>query len=391
MGFEQMEQLFSERKKQDAEKIAAQEKEEMFLLRSREIAAKGDCREIIEKLRAEDLLIPNVARIRARWGDVLPLHFLEEKDWELFAALELFHSETFEHSLRTYCTAKEKVEKRLPRDIVLKDLFNREGVSLDQFYRTCLFHDIGKTALPQTVIQNTVSKDKAIEILTDLINKDSGGALAKKIGIEHISNSRHSREVVAQAAERAHIHPPKIIPIKFLLSPDACADAQEKGFQKEMPLGELLEAHEEQSGVILENLGFGVESEIVRQHHNYRHEPLSHPVAIDSLKISIDMADILHLADITDALRYKRSYKEGFSLLETLSILSSHAQQGLVGMEITHLWIADELKKMGDTSLDALSDEDRRHFDDIKLFLTQSDPMLANWLIAHAPTQASLK
>lgn len=203
MGFEHAEQLLSEGEAQNAEKDAAEEKEAVLLRRSREIAAGGGYREICEGLRAENLLVPNVARIRARWGDVLPLHFLEEKDWESAVALELFHSETFAHSVRTYCIAKEKVEKRLSRDIVLKDIFAREGVSLEQFYRTCLFHDIGKTAIPQEIIQNTVSKDEAITILTGLINDGFHEDIARAIGIDPFPSVRYTREDIAQAVQRA--------------------------------------------------------------------------------------------------------------------------------------------------------------------------------------------
>lgn len=369
----------SENIEQGAEKNNT-EQEEVLLRRSREIAGQGDYWKIREMLRDENLIDMNIKRIHEQWGDALPLNFFKKDDWELLTALELFHPETFEHSLRTYLTAKEKVEKRLSYDIVLKDLFLREGVSLEQFYRSCLFHDIGKTALPQAIIQNSVSKDRAVEILTNLVNQRSDDALAKKMGFDYLSNAPYSREDIIQTLERTGIHPQKIIPIEFILSPEDIALAEQRGFRKEMLLGELLEIHEEQSGAILNRLGFTTESEIVRQHHNYRHEPLSHPIAIESLQISVDIADLLHLADIMDALRHKRSYKKDFSLLESLGVLASHAEQGLVGQEITHLWIADELKKLENISAATLSAKDQQSLNQVRSFLTHSELRLKQWV-----------
>jgi response regulator RpfG family c-di-GMP phosphodiesterase len=101
--------------------------------------------------------------------------------------------------------------------------------------------------------------------------------------------------------------------------------------------------HDEFSQKILASSGRAIEGKLASSHHeNHGSE---YKIAVGALQISVDLAHIIHLADVENAIRSMRHYKEGQTPLTALKILAIHSQQKLVASFITYIWIADELHR----------------------------------------------
>lgn len=139
---------------------------------------------------------------------------------------------------------------------------------------------------------------------------------------------------------------------------------------------------------ILRNEGFSIEADLAGHHHNYKHERVPYQITLESLQISIDIADIIRLADAEQALGSTRSYKNPFSKLSVLETLVRDAEAGRVGKEITYLWIHDEF-----TALEAPISSPGEHpspeehqYAVIKSFLEQESRRMGAWIQENALT-----
>lgn len=126
---------------------------------------------LYERFCSEHTLEPVVHHLKETLGsDLETLDFLDERSWNLLAFLDVFDPHLLEHSLKTYEIAKHKVEKELLHGIVLARAFEREGVQLEEFYRTCLLHDIGKITIPYEVLNTVTTQEEELAQLEYLVN-----------------------------------------------------------------------------------------------------------------------------------------------------------------------------------------------------------------------------
>lgn len=169
----------------------------------------------------------------------------------MLTALELFDKGTFEHSVETYHIARNKIEKVLDGQVIIAKLIEQEGVLLEQFYRACLFHDIGKIEIPNFLINNKLTDGDWMDILCRMVceehNEELSRAVIKKTGLSlgALSDEQHLRAVFAEKLLRAV----KLVPVKEALTGEEIEELKARGFSPDMSLSKILEAHEEASSV----------------------------------------------------------------------------------------------------------------------------------------------
>ncbi len=292
-------------------------------LRAREIAELGDYTKIVETLKDRGILEGQVRRVREKTED--DLEFLTQKDWEMFAVLELFDFVTYEHCLKTYQIAREKVEKVLEDDVVIADFIKGEILDIEKFYRACLLHDIGKVEVPKSILNKVFHKDWDLPVVNILDEAD-------------IKNIRAM------------------------------------GFSVNSSANEIMQSHEPSSERIFSDAGLEIEAILVGQHHNYRGKPqreLKMPLSTSALCISLNLADIMHLADVQQAMEQERPYKPKEVKSKVLTVLVSHAEHGFVDKYITYLWVKDELKNI--TESEQKDENRKKDIEYINLFLDSYD------------------
>ena len=320
-------------------------REEDPTLRAREIARQAGFGYALRALREQHLLEREVARVKAAYEkqlfDAGP--FMTEEVWEAFTVIELFHPETADHCAETYRIARGKVERPLlGSDVRFAELFGEEHITLPIFYSACLLHDIGKVDVPYELIANTVD-DRECAYLLNLHRDDP---------FVHAALTRSSAspasdpETLIEELAATGYRPKDVAPAALLLSQESVRALSGQGIDVNQTLAELIRPHEAYSASILASLGFPEESKLAARHHNYQNLPVETPVTVGGLGVSIDVAEILHLADVEQAMRAARGYKPSATALEAMVTLIHHAARGIVDTGITSVWVRDEIERL---------------------------------------------
>ncbi len=339
---------------------------------------------ILDTLKNQGLLSEAVDRVKQRFEK--EMHDMRddfgEDCWELLAVLELFDPETAQHCISTYEIAREKVEKVLWNGMVLADTFRQESVDLRQFYRACLLHDIGKIEVPHAVLGNHVPDERCAEILLEHRDDVLLPRLKEKFGEQFAlpDTIQDSRTLLQYLYTTLHLRPQEITPIRLLLDQPLDTEIIEQlahcGCSPEDSLLKIMRTHDAYSEKILTTLGYGVEGTIAGAHHQHSSQDKKYQITIGTMRISIDLADIIHLADVENAMLSKRHYKEGGTPLRALQVLALHAKQGLIQDYIAYLWIADEMLELETARLDT---GDRAIYTSLAAFLDTSRNRHLGW------------
>lgn len=335
---------------------------------SKEIASGGNFTNIRTELTEKDLLKTEVERVRTKYEtDLSKIDFLTEQDLEIFTILDLYDEELALHSLETYFIAKEKVEKSLAFGVVLVDLFAQEGVTPEQFFRACFLHDIGKVEIPNFVINNSVNNEEMNLYLRELVIAEKDDFVLSKlekqtgenIAIDEISD-------LEEVLHKYNLRSVHFVPVKHILSVEEKKILEERGFNLDSSLMDIIKTHEAFSERILAEFNLPVESNLAGSHHNYHGKGSPYELTVDTLKISVDMAELIRIADMTEALTASRSYnKKGFSRPKVLRIILEEVRVGKIDRRIAYLWIDDEIKKL-EKNNNSLSVEDLQDISVIK-------------------------
>lgn len=339
---------------------------------------------IIEKLKSENLLEDEVSRVKSLFNkEIKDLgdDFTEEC-WQMLTVLELFDEETARHCVDTYLIAKSKVEKELWSGMRLSDEFHKESVSLVQFYRACLLHDLGKVEVPHSVVVNQITDEECAKMLFE--NKDDVliPELQKKLG-ENYSLPQHIKDyksLLQYLHEELHTRPQTLAPVKLLLEQPITNEVIEQlahcGCSIEDSLLKIMRTHDEYSKKILQEMGFAIEGELAGAHHKHKADDIKFKITVGTIQITIDLADIVHLADVENAILSKRHYKEGKTPIDALKILSLHSKQGFIESYIAYLWIADEMNKINEGEI---NEKDLENFNFIAKFLDEEKSHHLAW------------
>ena len=326
--------------------------------------------ERVKKIFAEDL---------GDFGESLPADV-----WEMLTVIELFDPETARHCVDTYLVAKNKVEKRLFNGMILAESFKEESVDLNTFYTSCLLHDVGKVEVPHEVVTNTATDldcaehlfahrdDILLPVLRDYLN-DPAFILPETV-VSPVALNQYLNEEL-------HERPQKFTPIFLLLdklTPEMREEVSKQlshvGCTLDDSLLTIVRTHDGYSRAILETLGHKVEAILAGAHHHKNEtigeEERKYRITIGTLQVSVDLADIIHLADVENAISNSRHYKNGQTPLEALKVLAVHAKNGAIDSYIAYLWIADALNDPIIATLYNLENEnDRKNYEFIASFL----------------------
>ena len=344
---------------------------------------------ILERLQEKNLLDQEISRVKNLYRKDLGSFEAEfgEDGWEMLTALDVFDQGTAIHSINTYLTTKKKVEKKLWNGVVLVHEFNREQVTLSQFYRACVLHDIGKIEVPHAVLTNRATDrscglalfEHKDEILIPLLRKkrDESFSLPETI--------KSSEDLLSYLQNELHIRPQSISPIKLLLpqpiDEEVIAQLTHCGCTLEDSLTTIMQKHDEYSKKILQKTNYPVEAELAGAHHKHKSEAIRYKTTVNVLRTSVDLADIVHLADVENAILSKRSYKEGKTVLEALKVLSLHSTLGLIEGYIAYIWIADEMNAIKEQKIE---EDDQKNFNDVVQFLEEEhikNPTWPDWKV----------
>ena len=326
--------------------------------KAREIASRGDYPTIKAELIEKNLLAEEVIRVKSKYQeDLAAIDFLTEQDLEMFTIIDLYDEDLAVHSLETYRIAKGKVEKKLAFGVILVDLFAKEGVLPDQFFRACMLHDIGKVEIPNFILNNTINYQEMDAHLNRLVlvekNQDIIDRLEARTGEKAELNTE---EQLKQFLKKYRLRPIHFVPTKLIFTEAEQEVLVERGFDLDSSLLDIIKTHEGYSEAILAGENLPVESALAGSHHNYHGNGSPYPITIDSLHLSVDMAELIRIADMTEALTASRSYKKAkFPLPKVLKLILDEARVGRVNTEITYLWIEDEIKKLESNPEDNLT------------------------------------
>lgn len=260
-------------------------------------------------------------------------HALKEADWEMLTILELFDRATFDHCVRTYTIAKQKIESRGEVGTYLREKIAEEELTPWDIEHACLLHDMGKIALTpkDLILNNTLTDEEWHRLFADLCHGAEGG---------------HEALTTYEKTLRTHpkLREKDLTPLEVALTEEQIALLQKNGIDTTLPLGSIIAKHQDISvdivGRYYKNTAL---LELIGNHHE---QPLSshetRPVSQSAVRLAT-LVDTLRLADVFDALHSSRPYKKGEGIFSTLALLSDRAQTGFVDEHLAFLWIKDEL------------------------------------------------
>ncbi|MBI2120484.1 MAG: HD domain-containing protein [Parcubacteria group bacterium] len=336
--------------------------------KAEEIAGEGKYEDIVEALRNNGVLSSYVEQMRNLYGVRLNSdHFtMTDRDWEMLAVLGLYDADTLEHSIRTfelsYYLVDHSFKEPSGETIRIGDFLGSADVSREQFLRAALFHDIGKVIIPRKVLRNTLDDE---EVLVKMFPEDN-----------FAGKEAHEKKAILQTLYANGIRPIDVVPLNEVFAGEQYAELlchlEKRGFSKTATLKDVIRMHEPESKRILALWGYETEGELAGHHHNYGKEGYQHVVSVPGMTFGV--ADLIRIADVTDALQSGRWYKRPFSELDVLFILTKDAEAGKVNPRLAYLWVSDryrELRGRKDISLTAGGDETQEEARAVEVFLEQ--------------------
>lgn len=301
--------------------------------------------------------------------------FLMEKDWRILTALELFDKGTFKHSIHTYSIARKVLGNgpaKLRREI------EQEGTILEQFYITCLFHDLGKFAIPKFILNSTVTDEVWNDIfLTQLSSEEQ----------DEIFASHNPPLIVPDRIRKNHAQLHKffkdndfravtVVPIrKAFNKPEELAAFEERGIDSNWPLLKIMGPHANNSRIMLKKLGYGLEAILAGHHHSNSspHEQESeNPTSTSALQVFDELsADTIQTFDVFEALSGDRSYTSDSSWTKKYHVVIHLAEIG----KIKNKWIpASIINTILKNSQEDFTNMDANGLEEIRRFLEENLP-----------------
>lgn len=344
--------------------------DERSVIHAEEIAGEGKYEDIIEKLRANGALSACVEKIRSEYGARLALDnfVMTDRDFEMLTVLGLYDRSTVEHCIRTFELAYRIITHSFTDTaggiIVMGDFLGETEVSLEQFLRAALFHDIGKVIIPREILHNALDDE---EVLTKMFPEENLDA-----------EGEHVKKMMVQALYDNGIRPIDVVPLREIFTGEQYAHLlcglEKRGFSETATLKDVIRMHEPEGQRILTFLGYKTEGELAGHHHNYEKEFYSH--IMQTPYGAFGVADLIRIADVTDALRSVRWYKKSLSELEVLFILTKDAEAGKIDSRLGYLWVKDQYAEFrkNNTSLVAEGEEKEEEMRSIEMFLERERP-----------------
>jgi HD-GYP domain-containing protein (c-di-GMP phosphodiesterase class II) len=309
----------------------------------------------LQSLEREGLLAAQVLRMKERYESTITIDLsLRPHDWEMLTILELYDVETFEHSLRVYQSAVAALERPLTFDdgspLQLNEYLAEEGVSKRDFLYAALFHDIGKTMVPYRILKDKTTKEEFDLCFCDQVT-ERGEEWLQAIGVDPTADATEALEELY----KQHRRPIDVLPLNEVLDAETFLELQARYPQlhltEETTFREVLMLHEKESERILKQYGEIISGTIAGQHHNYAMQPLVYPRSTSTLRLAraaarSKVSAILHIVDVSDAIKNARSYKEAQSDYRVLFELMADTNAGKIDPSLAHAWVRAEYESL---------------------------------------------
>lgn len=346
---------------------------------ARDIARQGDFENILRTLEKKDLLEEQILRLQEKYfAQLESADFLTNEDWEALTVLELYDTGTFLHSLETYRIAKDKIETKFVFEgieIEFDKRIREEGlVSLQQFYRACLLHDIGKVEVPYCIIASEITHNEWAEMLVQADRRNPEQKLLETaleqagISIPQDVSQKPEGEIrdayLLELLKKNKVRCEKYVPIEeavgnpilggHAFSEKNMADLESRnipGISRKSPLFDVAKIHEKNSFDILSRvMKLEKEAALAGAHHDYdgSHARMieKYLYTVSSFHISAMLAEFLSLPDMFQAITSKRTYKSAETQLEALNDLADavNAKNNPNLFFVAYVWIGSDLK-----------------------------------------------
>lgn len=323
---------------------------------ARDIVANYRYEEALAILRENKLLDEPVLNTKNKYESILNIPDLEitEADWEMLTVLDFYDTDTAEHSIRVFESALYAIQRKLTlndgSDFNLIDYLTEEGVSKQDFLQAALFHDVGKTIIPHTILKNRTTKDEFDNLFCDYVNYMDSNWLQEKNLIES-----DNVEDILQDLYAKHKRPIDVLPIKVILPETEFSKLQSNfpylEINSDTTFRDILIMHEGESERILKSAGKNIAGTIAGQHHNYTKKELVYPRSTSTLRISqvntpSKLSDILHIVDVSDAIRHARFYKEAQDEFKVLNEIIADTEAGTIDPLIAQAWVQTEFNQL---------------------------------------------
>lgn len=322
---------------------------------ARALARTNGFDDALQSLEQEGLLAAQVWRMKERYESMITVDLsLRPRDWEMLTILELYDVETFEHSLRVYQSAVAALERPLTLDdgspLQLNEYLAEEGVSKRDFLYAALFHDIGKTMVPYRILKDKTTKEEFDLCFCDQVT-ERGEEWLQAIGVDSTADATEALEELY----KQHRRPIDVLPLNEVLDAETFLELQARYPQlhltEETTFREVLMLHEKESERILKQYGEIISGTIAGQHHNYAMQPLVYPRSTSTLRLAraearSKVSAILHIVDVSDAIKNARSYKEAQSDYRVLFELMADTNAGKIDPSLAHAWVRAEYESL---------------------------------------------
>ncbi len=350
------------------ESTSQQERAAEQLARAQDICQLGDYSQILEAFSSPEnhgLLECQKKRVKDeanRHALQEGTQALEEHDWEMLTILELFDRETYEHCVRTYTTAKQKIESANPVGEFLRAEIKKEGLTEWDIEHACLLHDMGKIVLiPKDVVLNNTLNDSAWHELFE--------SFCHQSSLPEEAAKRQAYENTL--TQNPLLREKDITPLRLALTEKENTTLTSLGIDTNLPLGAVIAKHQDISVAIVAR--YLPDSPLLTLIGNHHEKPLlpnePSPISQSTVRISA-LISTLRMSDVFDALRSERPYKKSLPLLASLTLLIKEARQGFVDYDLARLWISDELDHLDiDAYFTTLKKNATRDFESEKKYL----------------------
>lgn len=365
-----------------------QEKHRFADPRTYEIADQGSYEAVVNTLVKENLLAGEIERVREQYKVALEHEaWMTEKDWEMLAIMDSYDAYTARHCIETLLIAQDRIKRFKAGSKTFSELIENEGVPLNEFFRACLFHDIGKCLIPRSILNNSFfDEDFDAQLCADTLR---GGKREFLSNIEKVTGHKFegaNDDMSLREYLRAnHVHTMRYVPAVEMLGDDDINVIRERFPDLDLSkatLADVIQFHEVGSEKILLDQGFEVAANIAGRHHNYRKLEMRFPISVDILSVSVALEELLMLSDMEQALSSKRSYKNALSAPVVLRDLITEAEQHEVSPVMTSLWVEQELALISSDGQPAYSEPALLAMHDCEEFIKKHRPEVDNFISA---------
>lgn len=351
-----------------------------------EITDLGDYKGIVQTLSKESLLDDAVEHVRSRYEATLEsAAWMTEKDWEMLAVMDFYDEKTVRHCIETLRIAEDRIERFKAGDRKFSELIKHEGVPLQEFFRACLFHDIGKMVVPRSILNNTFfDKDFDTQLYDSIFHGGKKEFLTRiETATGHPFEGGDDEVSLHKYLRLHHVHTMRYVPVEKILSEADLLAARNRFPEVDFSnatLADLIQIHEEGSEKILTDCGFVVAASIAGKHHNYHKTRLRFPVSTEVLSVSIALEEILALSDMKQALSSKRSYKDALCTPLVLRDLILEATQHDISPVTTSLWVKQEMAMIPQEEVLTYNDDSLRAIDECEIYIKKHQSMVDDFV-----------